>query len=222
MREAANKHRRNVEFDVGARVLLKLQLYRQHSVARPLSAKLARRFYGPFEILERIGQVAYRLKLPEGSRVHNVFHVSLLKPFVESAGTNVAELPPYFAHGRPVTRPRKVLDRRSVWSGDTAVEEVLLEWEDDGGDQPSWEPLTMVRRRFPELLLEDKDDLKEGGVVTAQPSARLKETVSETVEDELDVDTTAGVGKEPERTIAKDRSRRQRRRPDHLADFTPH
>ena len=64
MRDSANKHRRDVEFKVGDEVLLKLQPYRQHSVARPLSAKLARRYYGPFEILEQIGQMAYQFRFP--------------------------------------------------------------------------------------------------------------------------------------------------------------
>ena len=51
MRENANKHRRHVEFKVGDMVLLKLTPYRQHSVALPLSAKLVRHFYGPFEVI---------------------------------------------------------------------------------------------------------------------------------------------------------------------------
>ncbi|XP_047961908.1 uncharacterized protein LOC125206713 [Salvia hispanica] len=60
MRESANKHRRHVEFKVGDMVRLKLQPYRQYSVVHPLSAKLSRRFYGPFEVIYCIGPVIFR------------------------------------------------------------------------------------------------------------------------------------------------------------------
>ncbi|GJS31461.1 putative nucleotidyltransferase, ribonuclease H [Tanacetum coccineum] len=73
----ADKHRRDLEFQVGDRVFLKVSPFR--GVKRfGIKGKLSPRFIGPFEILERIGEVSYRLVLPpQLSHVHDVFHVSL-------------------------------------------------------------------------------------------------------------------------------------------------
>ena len=48
-------------------------------------AKLAPRYCEPFEILSRMGQVAYQLALPPNLKVHNVFHVPVLKKYVHDA-----------------------------------------------------------------------------------------------------------------------------------------
>ena len=70
MKQAADKKRREVNFEVGDWVYLRLQPYRQQSVFRRTSHKLSNRYYGPYQIEERIGPVAYKLKLSPGSRIH--------------------------------------------------------------------------------------------------------------------------------------------------------
>ncbi|GKB52453.1 hypothetical protein Tco_0903206 [Tanacetum coccineum] len=60
---AANRIRHEVEFNVGDKVLVKLQPYGHVTLAKRLSNKLSNRYYGPFEVLERVGKVAYRLGL---------------------------------------------------------------------------------------------------------------------------------------------------------------
>jgi hypothetical protein len=77
----ADKNRTHREFNVGDHVFLKVKANKS-SLKLGNYSKLAARFCGPFEILERIGPVAYMLALPASMTVHNVFHVSLLKKYI--------------------------------------------------------------------------------------------------------------------------------------------
>jgi len=76
MKQNDDKHRSKSSFEVGDFVFVKLHPYRQVSVANKINAKLSHKFFGPFKILSKVGAVAYKLKLPSTSKVHNVFHVS--------------------------------------------------------------------------------------------------------------------------------------------------
>ena len=76
----ADQHRKDREFDIEDHVLLKVSPVRGVVRFGQKRGKLSPRYIGPFEILERIGKVAYRLALPpKMSGVHNIFHISMSK-----------------------------------------------------------------------------------------------------------------------------------------------
>jgi hypothetical protein len=79
-----DSNRTHREFKVGDHVFLKMKTNRS-SLKLGSCTKLVEIFCGPFEILERIGPVAYMLALPASMTVHNVFHVSLLKRYIPDA-----------------------------------------------------------------------------------------------------------------------------------------
>ncbi|GKE74926.1 hypothetical protein Tco_1536967, partial [Tanacetum coccineum] len=85
----ANNRRKPLEFEVGDQVLLKVSPWKGVVHFRK-KGKLAPRYVGPFEILERIGPVAYRLRMPqELSSVHDTFHVSNLKKCLANSNLHV-------------------------------------------------------------------------------------------------------------------------------------
>jgi hypothetical protein len=77
----ADKGRTHRQFKVGDHVFLKVKSNKS-SLKLGNCSKLAARYCGPFEILERIGPVAYMIALPTSMYFHNVFHVSLLKKYI--------------------------------------------------------------------------------------------------------------------------------------------
>ena len=144
MKNNADKHRRELEFEVGSKVFLKLRPYRQQSVSKRLFQKLAARYYGPFVVTGRVGKVAYRLQFPETSRVHPVFHVSQLKPVIgDSVVTTVF---PEAMETELVIEPEEILETRY---NETGHLEVLLKWRNLPDHETSWMKVGELKNQFP-------------------------------------------------------------------------
>ena len=82
---------------------------------RPVS-KLSPRFCGPFKILKKVGNAAYKLELPETSRVHPVFHVSRLRKrlYSEDNVVDPGVLVEYTEPPVPQHEPEKILDTHEL------------------------------------------------------------------------------------------------------------
>ncbi|CAI9756162.1 unnamed protein product [Fraxinus pennsylvanica] len=85
IKKYANKNRRDVEFQVGDKTLLKFtSKIRKKISSKTVHRGLVQKYDGPFEVIKRIGNVAHRLKLPDRLKVNRTFHVSYQKSFNES------------------------------------------------------------------------------------------------------------------------------------------
>lgn len=112
-----NKGRRKEKFQANDLVYLKLKPYRQHSISQKAWHKLGSRFYGPFRVIEKIGEVVYRLDLPEGTQIHPVMHVSQLKRRIGSDEVVMSRLPAVNKEGRSTFWPAKAVEYRQIKKG---------------------------------------------------------------------------------------------------------
>ncbi|PKA46982.1 putative mitochondrial protein [Apostasia shenzhenica] len=164
MKVQADKHRKEREFEVGDLVYVKLQPYRQDSVSHRMSRKLAPKYFGPFEILAKVGTVAYKLKLPDDAKIHPVFHVSILKKSISNRPIEEVFPSELTTFGQLKAEPVAILKRRTILRKRHFLEQVLIQWSNTSPEDASWEDLETICSQYPHFMsiLEDKDCLREG------------------------------------------------------------
>ena len=131
----ADQRRREETFEVGADVLLNS---RNLKLAHPSSSKkFLPKYVGPFPVLEKIGAVAYRLKLPPSWKRHDVFHVSLLKAW-HSNGTPLPP-PPELIEDTLEYEVEALLDHRPKKRG-AKITAYKVKWHGYATEWNTWEP----------------------------------------------------------------------------------
>ncbi|XP_044431667.1 uncharacterized protein [Triticum aestivum] len=152
-----DRRHRDIRHDVGDWVWLRLRQRAASSPNLPTGGKLKPRFYGSYRISEVVNDVAYRLELPARSRLHDVFHVGLLKKFFGTPPTAPPGLPPIH-NGAAVPEPERVTRARLA----RGVRQLLVHWKGEAASSATWEDLHSFVERYPAFQLED-ELLVEGG-----------------------------------------------------------
>ena len=148
--------RRPLEFEVGDHVFVKVMPNR--GVVRfGKRGKLSPRFIGPFEILERIGTVAYRLALPPSKiGVHEIFHISMLRKYfldlahVVDWGKIEVDTDGAFEEG-----PVCIIDSRDQVLRRKTVRLVLVLWRHYGVEEYTWEREYAMRSTYPFVFRDE-------------------------------------------------------------------
>jgi len=151
-----NKHRA-VAYDVGDWVLLRLRNRPVASMSLAPKGKMQPRFFGPYQVTEVINEAAVRLALPPQAKIHDVFHVGLLKKWVGTPPTSTPALPELL-HGAVVPEPERVVRSRLA----RGIKQVLVRWKGQPASAATWEDWEEFTAKHPSFQLEDELQV-EGG-----------------------------------------------------------
>ncbi|KAL6195768.1 hypothetical protein ACLB2K_031386 [Fragaria x ananassa] len=149
----ADVRRKDLEFQVGVWVFLKLSPWKGvvHFGKRE---KLSPRYIGPYEIIERVGSLAYRLALPpELSRIHNVFHVSMLRKYIADPSHVLEEQPISLQKDLSYEEePVQILDRKEQVLRSKSISLVKVLWRSHQVEEATWESEEQMRQQYPYLF----------------------------------------------------------------------
>jgi hypothetical protein len=136
--------------------------------------KLAMKYSGPYKILEKLGSVAYKLELPNDSKLHPVFHVSQLKQC--TADYTLAFKP--LLHPLPLDmydlESELILERRLAKKGNAAITQVLVKWTQLPAQMGTWEDYQLLKTQFPDAASWGHAASSTGGIVTPRAREAVK------------------------------------------------
>lgn len=147
----ANLHRTDRQFKEGEWVYLKIQPYRQLTISNQIFSKLSAKYYGPYQILQKVGPVAYKLSLPPHVAVHHTFHVSQLKPCY-AVPTHFNHPPTVNVSSPNCVQPKEILERRMIKRGNKAIPQILVQWDQMSVEDATWEDYATLKLRFPKFF----------------------------------------------------------------------
>jgi len=149
----ADRRRRPLEFAAGDKVFLKVSPIKG-MVRGGKRNKLDPRYIGPFEILERIGPLAYRLALPpEIEKIHDVFHVSQLRKYVPDPSHVLRYSPLQLQDDWSCTvEPVQILDRKEKQLRNKAIPLVKVLWRSKEIEEATWESEEEMMQNYPQLF----------------------------------------------------------------------
>eukprot|EP00253_Pinus_taeda_P033862 PITA_33862 len=150
MKQQVDQHRSERQFQEGDQVFFRLQPYKQTSLKEKGCQKLSPKFYGPYRVLQCIGEVAYKLTFPPTAKSHPFFHVSCLKKVIGNNCRIQISLPELDEEGSIWLQPEQVLDTRERHLRGRMIKEVLVKWKDTSLEDAIWE-LATIHQQFPRL-----------------------------------------------------------------------
>jgi len=155
---------RPLEFQIGDRVFLKVAPWKG-IIRFGMKGKLARRYIGLFEVITRIGPVAYRLKLPTHlEKIHKLFHVSLLRKAEVDPSRVLPPIPMEVKEDLTLeTRPIKIMDRSEKTLRNKRVSLVRVLWRNSQIEEETWERELEIKEKYPHLFLESGMQFKFHG-----------------------------------------------------------
>ena len=151
----ADLKRKDIQYEIDDKVFLKVSLWKK-IMRFWRKGELSLRFIGPYEVIEKVGLVAYRLALPpELEKIHSVFHISMLRRYRSNpshvVSSEIIELRQDLTYKE---EPVEILAREVKELRNKRIPLVKVLWRNHKTEEAMWESEETMRQQYPQLFTE--------------------------------------------------------------------